>query len=262
MPNKLYLITGATSGLGLTLTKKLSNEGLVLAVGRNNDILTSLSALKNIYSLKADLSDPEASDLIARTVLDIKQENPSTDLYVIHCAGCATPNSILDFNDTVAAKEMYINAIFPIQLTKHLWQEKLLTPDSRTIFISSGLSTQPMPGLSSYCASKAALSMYIKLLQAEIREGQFAELLPGIFESPMQERLRENPSFLSSTVFKQLHSDKRLQPTQQVADFVTNVLSIDDNMKFTETRWDIQNPSHVKEASARNKNGALLALSL
>ena len=84
---KKYLITGATSGIGLATCKKiLSNGDIVYAVGRNNSKLSDFSSEYDENSFHFLLFDLSKISLIESIFNDLIVDGIKFDGFV-HCAG-------------------------------------------------------------------------------------------------------------------------------------------------------------------------------
>lgn len=136
--NKTVLITGTTSGIGLSCIKHLARLGChIIACARNNNLaskqLDDLSkkhpTLKyNVYHL--DLQNFDSIDSLFET---LKKDFPNGIDYVINNAGIfARPKKQTQFG---FEQHFFTNCVAPLYLTKKLMP--LLNENSKVVFVSS-----------------------------------------------------------------------------------------------------------------------------
>jgi benzil reductase ((S)-benzoin forming) len=84
------------------------------------------------------------------------------------------------------------------------------------VFISSGAAQRPIKGWGAYCASKAAVDMYAKVMQEECdfygKALTIKSIAPGVVDSPMQAHIRSsNPKlFPDKAAFDALYTNQEL----------------------------------------------------
>ncbi len=159
--NKKVLITGAGSGIGLALAKKLLNEGYyVIATSRSGKI----EGLKhnNLTVLPLELTDEKSvTDLVARLQdidLLINNSGIAPDVFAV----VAEKDS---FNKTLAVNltgtVFFTEAVLP-----------LLNDNGQILFTSSnmGLPKNAAQNGSAYRISKAGINMYAAVLAQRLAE--------------------------------------------------------------------------------------------
>jgi NAD(P)-dependent dehydrogenase (short-subunit alcohol dehydrogenase family) len=169
---KTALITGASSGIGLSAAKKIAAAGgIPLLVARSTDKLEEAKAEieeagGSAYVYSADLSD---MDSVEKLVEDILSEHPAVDI-VINNAGRSIRRSIAlsydrfhDFERTMQLN--YFGAIkLIIQILPHMRERKT----GHIVNVSSiGVQTNP-PRFAAYVASKAALDAFTRVVSSEV----------------------------------------------------------------------------------------------
>jgi NAD(P)-dependent dehydrogenase (short-subunit alcohol dehydrogenase family) len=168
--NKVAVITGGNSGIGLALAQNLLNEDFcVLITSRSGEVTLSHPKLSVV---KLDLKD-EAS--IANSKIIIENLVSKVDL-LINNAGIADDIHLLrptldSFKDTIA-----INLTGTIFFTEALLP--LLSEEAVVVNISSemGLLAHLQPNAYAYRISKAGINVYTKLL-AQSYEGTGIKVL-------------------------------------------------------------------------------------
>ena len=163
--NKNIVITGASSGIGLSAAFYFLNSGanVILAcqdVKSMKDICKKNNFL-NSTIIKADL---DKKNEIANLISYITKLYPTIDI-LINCAGIKLDNDIEktyqnDFNYTI---NVNLRSVFII--LKEL--RPFFSPEASVINMSCLYGTKPMCGLISYCMSKAGLETLTRYAAAE-----------------------------------------------------------------------------------------------
>lgn len=176
--NKVILITGATSGVGLALARKLIQEGhRVWATGRKIEVLQELqqAGAKTIY---ADLTQREDLDQLIESIdeqLDI----------VIYSAGVGIFSYAKEVSDEEIEQTFTVNITRPIQLTRRLLP-RISSNGGQFIFIGSQAGKVATPKTSVYAASKHALIGYTNALRMELQASNIVvtTIHPGPIDTP------------------------------------------------------------------------------
>lgn len=154
LSNKVALVTGAGSGIGQSIALKLASEGAkVVITGRSESGLKDTAEQHpNIYAITANVG--ETSD-VTRVLNDIRERFDQLDI-VVNNAGMApvTPLAQQTLADFDAVFNINVRAVVDIGT-----QALTLLQASKgcIINISSAVASRPLPNMSVYCASKAAL---------------------------------------------------------------------------------------------------------
>ncbi len=186
MNQKVILVTGATSGIGETLTKQFAENGArVIAIGRNQD---KLNALKQefpdyIYPFVYDLLDLENME----DIFCYCKDNGLQLDGLVHCAGIAINSVIKANNIEEMERTMRINCFALFELGKYFSMKKYSNDGASLIAISSIVSLNNDKGLSQYAASKAAVNSVIKTMSKEFmrRKLRVNAILPANVRTPM-----------------------------------------------------------------------------
>jgi short-subunit dehydrogenase len=170
-PEQTALLTGATSGIGLELSRILAAKGhpLVL-VSRHPDQLQNLSAdlqkrfQNNVSWIAADLSAPRAADAV---MTELSQRRIKVDV-LINNAGF---NEYGPFADTRLEKELEMLQVHQntlLTLTKRLLPAMLTQHFGRILNLGSIGSFAPGAYNAVYCASKAFILSFSEALATEL----------------------------------------------------------------------------------------------
>lgn len=244
---KKIIITGSSSGIGKALAAHLASLGhQIIAVGRNQQALEELQKQypDHIKIVIADINNKEDQ-------LQIKAAlNPNeTGVFLVHNAGIATPRLISEMSEEEWDQHYLTNVRSPLFLTKLLLPH--LKNGGRVLNISTSLAHKSMAAMSAYGVSKCALFMLKEYFNIEFKENNiaFASAMPGVVDTPIQEKMRTNDSkiFPEVEIFKGFFQRGELLPPSTVAKFLSWLLLNVENEKFIKGDWDIYDSSHHAE---------------
>ncbi len=200
MPNNpVAIISGASRGLGAATALWLAKVGAaVTLISRSETALKSVA--KEVRQLggtalvfKADTSDPDACQkAVAKT---LKRFNKLDAL--VNNAGIVEPIAPLVQTDPERWHyNIAVNLLGPFYLTRAAISE-LRKQNGRIINVSSGAATTVIENASAYCAAKAALNHFTRVVAAEESELTVLSMRPGVVDTQMQKIIRrEGPNFM------------------------------------------------------------------
>ena len=171
---KTVLITGASSGIGLTVAKKLGKAGArVLLVARGVEKLEQTAEMIRAVGGEAfiypcDLTNLEAIDAMADQVL---VNHGSVDI-LINNAGRSIRRAVMESLDRYHDFErtMQLNYFGTIRLIMRLLPSMAARKRGQIINISSIGCLANAPRFAAYVASKAALDAFTRCLSAEVKQ--------------------------------------------------------------------------------------------
>lgn len=176
--NKVALITGASSGIGLTVAKKLAAHGAhVLLVARTEETLKEVQAEIQAEGGQAsifpcDLNDMQAIDAVSEQILSSVDHID----FLINNAGRsirrAVHESVDRFHDF--ERTMQLNYFGAVRLVLNLLPQMIERKDGHIINISSIGVLANATRFSAYVASKAALDAFSRCLSAEVHSDKIA----------------------------------------------------------------------------------------
>jgi NAD(P)-dependent dehydrogenase (short-subunit alcohol dehydrogenase family) len=182
--NKVAVITGGNSGIGLATAQAFIQEGAtVVIVGRNQQALDE--AVQTLggkaTALQADVANLADLDRLYATIND---QIGMIDIIVVN-AGVAPARPVTQVDEAHFDQIMDINvkgAYFTVQ--KAL---PMLNHGAAVVLIASAATISGLPGLSVYNASKAALRSLARTFSAELvdRGIRVNTLSPGPIETPI-----------------------------------------------------------------------------
>jgi NAD(P)-dependent dehydrogenase (short-subunit alcohol dehydrogenase family) len=186
--NKVAVITGGNSGIGLATAKELSRRGAKIVIsGRDEKSLVEAAAAigPGTLAVRADVSRlADLDKLFTRT----KERWGSFDVLFAN-AGVAKFAPVEETTEALFDENIDINfkgAFFTVQ--KAL---PLLKDGGAVIFNTSVVDRKGLPGTSVYSASKAALRSFTRTLAAELigRKIRVNAVSPGPISTPIYGRL-------------------------------------------------------------------------
>lgn len=185
---KTALITGASSGIGLTFAEHLAARGVSLVlVARSQsklealaDRLTKMHGISTVI-ITQDLGEPDACKKIV-TQLDRLALSP--DL-LINNAGFATYGVFNEISLERQKEEVCINCLVPVELTHALLPAMLKRGSGAVINLASTAGMQPDPYMAIYGATKAFILAFSEALWAENKQRgvHVLALCPGATET-------------------------------------------------------------------------------
>lgn len=182
---KVWFVTGASKGLGLTLVKNLLKNGYsVAATSRNmDDLIKSVGAAGGQFlPLGVDLrSEINVEDAIKKTI----DAFGSIDV-VVNNAGYGLTGGIEELSDKEVRDNFDINVFGSLNVIRKALPY-MRTQSSGHIFNISSIGgfTGLFPGFGIYCATKFAVHGFTESLAAEVKPfGIFATVVfPGYFRT-------------------------------------------------------------------------------
>ncbi|MBD0785161.1 SDR family oxidoreductase [Vibrio sp. Y2-5] len=198
--NKNFIVTGATSGIGRLLTKRLVELGANVAFcGRSESKLSGLvSELTKFDSpIYYQAFDATNVELINQFVADVNKTLGSIDV-LVNCAGANTSRSaIADLSVDDLMGLVQLNMMSPFVFMKQVYNASM-KPRGQGVVINvlstvCGFSNE---GIGAYTASKAGMDALTKVFRKEVRERgvKVCAIYPGGVDTPF--RAADRPEYL------------------------------------------------------------------
>jgi NAD(P)-dependent dehydrogenase (short-subunit alcohol dehydrogenase family) len=153
--NKTLLITGASSGVGLSLARYLSDRYEVVAVARRVERMQeALRDRQRVSIRQADISQStEVEELV-----DWLKSRFGYVPYIINNAGVNIRGSIDELHPNDMSRSFAVNTLAPFAILRGLLPAMKANNFGRVINVTSGAPLNCFPGFSAYSASKGALN--------------------------------------------------------------------------------------------------------
>lgn len=216
-PQKAVLVTGASTGIGRTITERLAAGGyFVYAGARKEADLKELGAIKNVQAVRLDVTD--SKDIAAAVEIITKA---GRGLYgLVNNAGVGIRGTLTDTKEEDFDFLMQVNLYGPYRITK-AFAPLIVAEKGRitTIGSISGILAGRNSGV--YSMSKHAIEAFADSLAAEMAPlgVQVSVIEPGNYNSEIgrsaAKRLGVDPRLADRSHYK---------PPDEVAEAVTQAL--------------------------------------
>ena len=155
MERDLVLITGVSSGVGLSIARHLASRYRVVGIARRLEVAQSaLDGVENIQLFQADLTQPESLKACLDEIVDVNG-HPGN---VINNAGVNLPAAITEISSDDAVRSLQVNFLSPLLIMQRFLPQMAEHGFGRIINVTSGAPLNCFPGHATYSASKAALN--------------------------------------------------------------------------------------------------------
>jgi NAD(P)-dependent dehydrogenase (short-subunit alcohol dehydrogenase family) len=207
---KVAIITGANQGLGLAISRKYVNAGAsIVMCARDGELLrraqkeltSGLAPGQVIEVIPADVSDIHSVEQLLKATL---QRFGRINI-LVNNAGIYGPMGPIEEVDWVEwIKAIEINLFGSILMCRAVLPAMKRQQKGKIIQLSGGGATNPMPNISAYAVSKAAIVRFAETLAEEVREFNIDvnAIAPGALNSRMlDEVLAAGPEKVGQAFF-------------------------------------------------------------
>jgi short-subunit dehydrogenase len=193
------LITGASSGIGLELSKVFASNGYNLVLSaRSTDKLKSIADdLKNrncinVEIITADLSiEGEAEKLFHAC--------PAIDI-LVNNAGVGQYGEFLELDTVHEGSMMRLNMTAPVVLARLFGREMAKRKSGRIMNIASAAGFMPFPTMTVYAATKAFVLAFSEALSAELQASGVS--VTAVCPGPVATGFEKSAGLEASGLFK------------------------------------------------------------
>ncbi|MCH6162768.1 SDR family oxidoreductase [Streptomyces marispadix] len=182
-----HLITGAGSGIGAAVTRRLLERGdelwlLARDAGRAKELRQRFEGARTVVG---DLGVPERLSWALG-----QQELPGELDSLQHIAGVVELGEVGELSARVWNQTLAANLVSPVELTRLLLPQLRLAR-GHVLFVNSGAGLRANPQWSAYAASKHGLKALADSLRAEESGNgvRVTSVYPGRTATPMQEKV-------------------------------------------------------------------------
>lgn len=183
------IVTGASSGIGRALALRLAADGYrVGLIARRGELLESVTreidaAGGTAAAAVADVGDRAA---LRGAIVEIEARIGPTDIMVAN-AGFGAPTRLDPLNIDDVEQTFRVNTMGVIYSIEAVLPGMLARRDGQVLAVSSLAGDKGLPGESAYCASKAAVNVYLEGLRIAVRGRGVVvtTVCPGFVQTPM-----------------------------------------------------------------------------
>ena len=236
MTQHLFILTGASRGMGLAMARQLVQTGnTVLCISRSANEALAEQAKHAGVPLLQWTQDLALGALTSARLEQWLREHPGSSFVsatLINNAGVIPrigPMSEADADDLSHALRVGLEA--PMQLTSAFLRTTAQWPGKRRVLnISSGLGRRAMASQAGYCAAKAGMDHFTRCLALEealkANGAKVCSLAPGVIDTDMQAQLRsaDSTAFPDQSSFLNLKTSGLLTSPEDAAKRVLAVL--------------------------------------
>lgn len=227
---RTWLVTGASKGLGLILTKQLLAAGFKVAATTRDK-----TALENEIGPASDTFLPLAMDLgdeasVKAAVTDTMMHFKALDV-VVNNAGFGQIGTLEELSDAEARKSFDVNVFGMLNVIRAVMPHLRTQKSGRIMNISSMAGIQGyIPGWGVYCAAKFAVAGLTEALAAEAKE--FGIKVTLVYPGHMRTNFLSQGSIMS--------------PRNPIADYV----SVRKNEEMAKQQMDGQQMGDPEKAAS------------
>ena len=240
MKTQLYILTGASRGMGLAMAEQLLQAGhILLCISRHaNPALNRLASATGapLTQWTQDLADGQAASERLKAWLQTQNPTELASVSLINNAGVIPPIVPLSqAKPADLAQALRVGLEAPLQLcAAFLGATANWTIPRKVLNISSGLGRSPMASQAGYCAAKAGMDHFTRCMALDeaLRPNgaKVCSLAPGVIDTDMQVQLRgaAGEAFPDQAKFLQLKAQGQLSSPTQAAEQVLRFLARPD----------------------------------
>ena len=263
---KRAIVTGASHGLGLAIAKKLISSGVNLMIcARDNrslknayeELISQSASNQIILFQEADVSNISNVNLVVERVM---KELGGCEI-LVNNAGIYGPKgdiTSVDWHEWVRAIE--INLFGSVLMSRSILPYFMQQKYGKIIQLSGGGATQPVPFISSYAVSKAAIVRFAETLAEEVRGLgiDVNSIAPGPLNTKMLEEVlaagpnRVGKDFYEKSLKQKENGGASIDIATELVAFLASPASDGITGKLISAMWDNWEsfPRHLSELNS------------
>ncbi|MBK8796154.1 MAG: SDR family oxidoreductase [Anaerolineales bacterium] len=226
LQGQVAIVTGSGRGIGAAVAERLAAAGakLILTARSEEEVENAAASLRRqgaqALAVPGDVSDPATVEEIVETALE---EFDRVDILVNNAAVIWPLEETVYADPDEWAYNITTNLIAPFTLVRNVLPVMVDQHYGRILNVSSDAAFTPLFGASAYCAAKAGLDMFARVLALEIAGSGVSinTLYPGHVDTAMQEDIRSvdtTDTRLDTSWFHAAHARGELVAPASVAD--------------------------------------------
>lgn len=200
--NKVFLITGSSSGIGKEIAKLLSKENCSLALlARRGDLLNSLAEqLKpNKAIIKTYVCDVSNIDNVQMVIGQVRASFGRIDVAILN-AGVGYKSVVPNYESEKAKETFDVNVFGITNCVEFILPDFVKRKQGMIVGVSSLADSRGWKGSGFYCASKAAATILLENLRVELKlfNVKVITVKPGFVKTNMSAKNKFPMPFLMS----------------------------------------------------------------
>jgi short-subunit dehydrogenase len=226
MAERLAVVTGASSGIGLALARELARQGFDLVVCAEDDMIQMAAAeLETLgvaaLAVQADLATRRGVEELLAATTGLGRP---VDVLALN-AGVGVAGPFIDTPLEDDLRLVALNIASTIHTAKELVPGMVERGEGRVLVTSSVAAVQPGPWYATYAASKAFLLSFAEALRHELADTgvTVTALMPGPTDTDFFRRAGMEGTVVHEDVSKD-------DPADVASDAVTALLAGDDHV--------------------------------
>jgi NAD(P)-dependent dehydrogenase (short-subunit alcohol dehydrogenase family) len=250
--NKFALVTGASQGLGLAIACRFAQEGAsILICARNpKDLNMAADQVRTVATsgaqIIAERADVSSERDVQRLATIVQKQFGKLDILVSNAGVIGPKGPIEEVGWDAWAGTISINLLGTVLCCRAFLQLLRKSPRGKILLLSGGGATKPMPFMSAYAASKAAVVRFGETLAEELRDSGIDVncIAPGALNTRMlEEVLAAGPETVGRSYYEASLRQKESggASVDRAADLCVYLASVDSNGitgKLISAVWD------------------------
>ena len=246
------LITGASQGFGFAVAQKFISEGASVVICARDlvkleqaakDLKAMTQPGQRVVVLQADVSiENDVKKMVEKSIDELKRID-----IIVNNAGVYGPKGLIEDVDSaqwIKAHEINLYGVFYV--CKHMIPHMKENKHGKIINLSGGGATSPLPRISAYASSKAAVVRLTETLAVECRDAliDINAVAPGALNTRLlEEVLAEGPSVVGEDFYQKALKQKETggAPLEKGTSLCTYLASAESNGitgKLISALWD------------------------
>lgn len=267
MDGRVAIITGASQGLGFAIAKKYLDAGvcgLGICARSESSLAKATRELEKlarsgqqVFACVADVSKPEAGRFLVDATI---RQFGHIDI-LVNNAGVYGPKGTIETTDWQQwVKAIEINLFGSVLMCQAVLPHFIAQGHGKIVQLSGGGATKPLPRLSAYATSKAAIVRFIETLAEEVKSHKIDAnaFAPGALNTQMlDEILAAGPETVGHVFYEQALKQKvnggaPLDAGAELAVFLASASSDGISGKLISALWDpwASLPDHLDDLNS------------
>jgi NAD(P)-dependent dehydrogenase (short-subunit alcohol dehydrogenase family) len=182
LQSKIALITGASGGLGKSVTQAFLDAGATV-IGVSRNIRQTDFNHPSFVAIAAELSSGDAANKLVDQVI---AKFGRIDVLAHLVGGFAGGETVAEMDDATFESMLDVNLRSAFYVLRSVIPQMRRTGKGRIIAIASRAAENPGPGVGAYSASKAAVVSLIRTVALENKDRGITAnvILPGTIDTP------------------------------------------------------------------------------